>query len=1180
MRTRSVLVGSVLGLTVAMSATSVAATPIYQDPSYSFAERAADLVSRMTLAEKASQMVSSQAPAVPRLGISAYGWWNEALHGVSRLQTNPSGNATVLTNTTSYPIDLSLGSSWDRGLMYREASAISDEAREVVPDNVRDLDFYSPTINLGRDPRWGRNDETFSEDPFLTAAIASQFVNGMEGKDQQGDLLSEGGGYLKTITTIKHFAANNSEINRRTGSSDMDERTLREYYTDQFRRIVQQAHPGSIMSSYNSINGTPTAASVHLMDTLARETFGFDGYFTSDCDAIFEIVAGHHWQPPGWTRPLNNTERHAFAMAAGEDLDCNAGFRDGFNYLNSVPEAVGQAIHTQADTFNEGDVDTSLQRLFTARMKLGEFDDVAGQPWVKAARARVPQGTWTNSNDNNAVTETPERLALAREAGDKTQVLLKNDNGLLPLHVPASGPFKVAVIGYFANPSSMYLGGYSSNQGSAGVAREVTPYAGVKSAIQQLDPDATVDFYRGFTGTGTTAASLTTVDPAAVAAASGYDAVIVYTGTDAGTATEDRDRTTMALPGAQADLINQVAAQNPNTVAVMETIGQVDVGSFEPNVHAMLWSSYNGQRKGESLADVLVGAYNPSGRLPFDWYQSASQLPSITDYAIRPTDTSPGRTYMYFTGDVSYPFGYGLSYSHFTYSNLDIDQHALTADDTFRATVDVTNTSPVPGSDVVELYVTTPDAPASSQRPRKRLEGFRQVQLEPGQTKTVALDVKVPDLAFWDESADRYVVDDGRYGVQIASSSADADVHAQEVVNVSGMLTQTPSVVTAKPAISSDAARDIPQRAEFPEGVRIVPNLTVSMNDASLYGYVTKGSSRPLPSGMTVSYTSNRHTVVNVDSAGHLHTLNPGVATVTATATYHGVTRSTRFTVRVVSQLDQLRVNGHDVAGFHPDTYRYDAIAPAGSNAPHVTASTPDDNATVDIDQAPGVPGTATVKVTQADGVSFTYRIDFAPAATSDDFSSTALGSQWTWVRNDPSSESLTSTPGSLVITSQTGDLNTTTNTARNILVQSAPGDWTITSKLGFSVAPHANNQQGGIIAYQDDDDYLKLDWEFSSGAARFAETIEDSLSGSPVAQVLTTIPTASIMGTGTTVWLRMVKRGPMYTTSYSTDGISFTPIYATGAALANVKAGVFAYNRAGTTSDLSVAFDDFRVSP
>src|SRR5690242_8522733 len=173
--------------------------PIYLNRSYSPAERAADLVARMTLAEKASQMNSSQAPAIPRLGVPAYGWWNEALHGVSRLQLNPSGNATVLDNTTSYPISLALGSSWDPNTMYREASAISDEAREIVPNNSLDLDFYSPTVNLGRDPRWGRNDEAFSEDPLLTAAIASQFVDGLEGKDPFGRLLPQGGGYLKAI---------------------------------------------------------------------------------------------------------------------------------------------------------------------------------------------------------------------------------------------------------------------------------------------------------------------------------------------------------------------------------------------------------------------------------------------------------------------------------------------------------------------------------------------------------------------------------------------------------------------------------------------------------------------------------------------------------------------------------------------------------------------------------------------------------------------------------------------------------------------------------------------------------------------------------------------------------------------------------------------------------------------
>src|SRR3954452_2067766 len=226
-------------------AARAAETPIYLDASYAPAERAADLVSRMTLAEKATQMNSSQAAAIPRLGVQAYGWWNEALHGVAFEQLTNNANATNLTHTTSYPVNLSLGSTWDPGLMYREATQISDEAREGVRGNVLGLDFYSPTVNLGRDPRWGRNDETFSEDPLLTAAIAGQFVNGMEGKDRHGHLLRKGGGYLKTITTIKHYAANNSEVDRRTGSANMDERTLREYYTDQFRRIVENAHPGS-----------------------------------------------------------------------------------------------------------------------------------------------------------------------------------------------------------------------------------------------------------------------------------------------------------------------------------------------------------------------------------------------------------------------------------------------------------------------------------------------------------------------------------------------------------------------------------------------------------------------------------------------------------------------------------------------------------------------------------------------------------------------------------------------------------------------------------------------------------------------------------------------------------------------------------------------------------------------
>jgi beta-glucosidase len=403
-----------------------------------------------------------------------------------------------------------------------------------------------------------------------------------------------------------------------------------------------------------------------------------------------------------------------------------------------------------------------------------------------------------------------------------------------------------------------------------------------------------VDFLPGVTGTG-----LGTVDQASVDAAADYDAVIVYAGTDATTAREDIDRTTLALPGAQTDMINQVAAKNPNTVVYMETVGQVDVMPFASHVAALLWSSYNGQRKGESLADVLLGAYNPSGHLPFSWYADLSQLPAIGDYGIRPTDSSRGRTYMYFNGDVSYPFGYGLSYGTFRYSHLTVDRRRLDANGTLHVTADVTNTGAIPGDTVAQLYVTTPDAPAALERPIKRLRGFDKISLAPHQTRRVHFTVNVPDLAFFDEDQGRYVVDRGTYGIQLGTSSADADIQRQTTITVDGAQRPTPAVVTAKPVVAGDAARGIADRVFFPAGTAVDPQLTVGMSDDTLYGHITKGAGRPLPRGMTVRYRSNRPSVVSVDRAGAVHTVAAGVATVTATVTYRGATAQERFVVYV-----------------------------------------------------------------------------------------------------------------------------------------------------------------------------------------------------------------------------------------------------------------------------------------
>jgi beta-glucosidase len=1150
-------------------------------------------------------------------GIPAYGWWNEALHGINAESLNSSGNAVTLTNTTSYPIDLSRASSWDPDLTYQVAKAESDEAREIMRQNKLDLDFYSPTVNLGRDPRWGRNDESYGEDPLLEAEVASQFVDGMEGKNEKGQLLPQGGGFYKATTTLKHYTMNNTEgysssdpNGRLNGSSNADERAIREYYTMPYRKIVQATQQGAVMSSYNEVNGTPSAADAYLNTTLMRETFGLQGYFTGDCDAVNQINPRHHWQPSELNHIATVVEQFAYTLGSGEDAECNAGYSTNAsdNYrgptaantsYGGLMNAIGMHLPTANGVTNVDDLDVSATRLFTNRMKLGEFNPDSTVPWLTEAVARDKSYgvyPWANTT---APTETPDRLALARESGDASLVLLKNatinrkdgsTGKLLPLQVPQSGPFKVLVLGFYSNNSNFYLGGYSSIQSTAGQANEVTPYNGIKSAIQAIDPDATVDYMKGFTGTGTNAGNCcTTIDSAAVTAAASYDYVIVYAGMDSTassgtTGTEDRDRTSLALPGQQGQLIAQVAAANPNTIGVMETIGPQDVTSFEPSTAAILWSSYNGMRKGDALADVLLGKYNPSGRTPETWYQTVGQIPSIYSYALGPVGPN-GRTYMYYNGPVSYAFGYGLSYTTFGFSNLHVSSSRPSADDTIKVSVDVTNTGSLDGNEIVQMYVSTPNADPSLERPIKRLEGFQKVFLAAGQTKKVTLPIKIADLAFWNDTDQRFEVDQGVYGIQISTSSADSDIQQQATINVHGALTQEPSVLTARPRIANtDVPRNITERVMFPEGVQIDPGLTVAMNDDTLYGWIAPGQSKPFPHGMRFSYSSDRPNVVAIDHGDQIRTVSNGAATVTATVTYQGKKTSTSFVVRVLSDLTDLRINGETVTGFNPDVLDYDVILPPGVTAvPQVTASAK--TGTVNVTQASGVPGVATVTSTGPDGIVATYTVNFAQPASSDEFNGTSLDPKWTVVRPDPANLAIGG--GSLTITPQAGDLTTTSNNAKNLVLQPALGDWTMTSKLTFAAVPNAATQQGGIIAYQDDDNYLKFDLEATSATnIQLKTSLEDSLQSNPavsaspiqVNQTLNTTPMNGVLPADNTIWLRMAKQGYTYTTSYSLDGDTWVPVWSTGATLSNVKVGLIAFSGAAATGP-QVAFDYFHLS-
>ncbi len=316
---------------------------------------------------------------------------------------------------------------------------------------------------------------------------------------------------------------------------------------------------------------------------------------------------------------------------------------------------------------------------------------------------------------------------------------------------------------------------------------------------------------KGFTGTSNSASTgFKNIDPAAVAAAAGYDAVVVDVGTDSRSPGRTTTAPRCSSPAQQGQLISQVAAANPKTIAYIESVGPVDVSSFESNTPAILYSSYNGMRQGEALADVVLGSVNASGRLPSTWYANDSQLPAISDYAIRPNGANLGRTYQYFTGQTRYPFGYGLSYTTFKYSNLQLSSHNLTADDTLNATVTVTNTGTTAGADTVQLYVNQPNAPAALQRPIKRLEGFQRVTLDPGASTTITIPVKIADLAFWDDQNNKWAVDDGTYGIQLAESAADSAIQQQDTINVTGAITAKPNVVTAEPIVAgSDSNRDI-----------------------------------------------------------------------------------------------------------------------------------------------------------------------------------------------------------------------------------------------------------------------------------------------------------------------------------------------------------------------------------
>jgi beta-glucosidase-like glycosyl hydrolase len=867
------------------SAAAQPALPIYRNTHYSFAERAADLVSRMTLAEKVAQLHTNNAPAIPRLGVQQYTYWSEGQHGVNSLGADSNnGGASGGIHATSFPANFASTMSWDPSLTYQETTAISDEARGFLDPSLfgtgqnnlgpsasdyGSLTYWAPNVNMDRDPRWGRTNESFGEDPYLTSQMAGAFVDGYQGETMTGHPMTP---YLKVAATGKHYDANNVEDTRHTGSSNTTDANIRDYYTKQFQSLVENAHVSGIMTSYNAVNGTPQPANTYTVNELLQSTYGFNGYTTSDCGAITDIYSSgsHGWAPPGWTTDgttWTNTATgatisaaagaQAYALRAGTQLNCTGD--------EDTTQNIEAAIN--AGILSVGVIDSALTKLFTVRMQTGEFD-----PASKVAYTTI----------NKSVIQSAAHQTLAEQIAAQDLVLLKNGNvsGTSSPLLPAN-PSKlnnVVIVGNLAN--TVTLGGYSGDP-----SLQVSGVQGITSAVKAANPSATVTF--DACGTSTTATAPATCSAQTQTAIRSADLVIVFVGSDLNVADEGKDRSTLALPGNYNSLISQVAAVgNPRTALVMQSDGPYDISGVQNDFSSIVFSGYNGESQGTALAQVLFGQQNPSGHLDFTWYKDDSQLPAMENYGLTPSQTGGlGRTYMYFTGTPTYPFGYGLSYSTFAYSHVKVGPASSNADGTARVSFDVTNTGKVAGSTVAQLYVAPKFTVPGIQLPQKQVEGFQKTAvLAPGHSQHITLSVKMSALSQWDEQALKQVVYNGPYQFQVGPDSA--TVAGSGTIRVHGTITPRVQSVTVQPGqVVFKPGQTLSLTGKNPW---ITPDTNSALEQphasaSNIIEAVNNDESFVNLSRAHVSYSSSDPSVASVDSGGQVRAIKDGVATITVT---------------------------------------------------------------------------------------------------------------------------------------------------------------------------------------------------------------------------------------------------------------------------------------------------------
>ncbi len=682
----------------------------YLDTSLPIAQRVSDLVSRMTLDEKISQM-QDVAPAIPRLGIPAYNWWNEALHGVAR-----AGHATV------FPQAIGLAATWDTMLVHNIADVISTEARAKYNDaqlhgnsaRYFGLTFWSPNINIFRDSRWGRGQETYGEDPFLTSRMGVAFVTGLQGDDPK---------YLKTVSTPKHYAVHSGpDALRHRFDVNVSPHDFADTYSPAFRATVVEGKADSVMCAYNSVRGVPACANPFLMDTL-RKSWGFSGYVVSDCGAIDDIYKTHSYV-------LTIQQAAALGVKAGTDLSCGSEYR---HLSDSVRDNL---LQTE-------DIDRAVERLFEARFRLGMFDPPEMVPWSKLTIA-----------DN----DTPGHRALALQAARESIVLLKNDRGTLPLKLDVKN---IAVFGPVADSLNILLGNYHGTP-----SRYTTLLDGIRKRFRNANitytPGSALTEAVALIPTDTSSAAASpssSMQAQAAELAEKADVIIAIVGITPQLEGEEMDvnipgfsggdRTDLNLPHPQQDLLEALATTGKPLVVVLTNGSALAVNWAQEHAAAILDVWYPGEEGGTALADILSGDYNPSGRLPVTFYTGIEQLPPFEDYSMA------RRTYRYFRDVPLYPFGFGLSYTSFSYTNARVDRGEIAATEAATVSVDVKNAGPLAGDEVVEVYVSHTDV---SGAPIRSLAGFTRVHLDRGEQKAVTFKLGDRQLSIVDDAGKRHIL--------------------------------------------------------------------------------------------------------------------------------------------------------------------------------------------------------------------------------------------------------------------------------------------------------------------------------------------------------------------------------------------------------------------------------------